>query len=78
MVIRESSDFDNTSMDDELDGDLDDGENIIGAMLKSNDNIDKQLVNVYKVRKIKELRNYREMHEKIDRTTSTIGSDLIL
>lgn len=54
-MIRESSDLDHTSDDDELSGSMDDSAHVIGALLSSKDKIDKQLVDVYKVRKAREI-----------------------
>ena len=77
-MIRESSDLDHTSEDDELSGDLDDGGDIIGAMLSSKDRVDQALVDVYKVRKARELLHLGEMTGLLDPKSSTLSSDLIL
>ena len=52
LVIRESSNFEETSSDQELLSDLlNQDENYTAKMIKSVDKVDKRLVNLYRVRK---------------------------
>lgn len=79
LVIRESSDLDNTSLDDELSGnaELDQGTQAIGTIINSENKVDRRLIDIYKVRKINELVNYGEMEGILNRNSSTLASDLV-
>ena len=51
LVIRESSNLEETSSDQELSEPLNQDENYTAKMIKSQDKVDKRLVNLYKLRK---------------------------
>jgi len=51
LVIRESSNLEETSSDQELSDPLNQDETYTAKMIKSEDKVDKRLVNLYKVRK---------------------------
>ena len=79
LVIRESSDLDNTSMDDELsaNGELDQVVRAIGPIIHSVNKVDQSLIDVYKLRKGRELIDFGEMDGMVNRNSNTLASDLI-